>query len=77
MAANKKPTPTATVKAERPKVQAKSTAQDVKTYRVAGTLYIDGLKLRSGDEVELTDHQAASLDGFVESMADEPATPTE
>jgi hypothetical protein len=77
MATSKKPA-TPAVKAARPKVEAKSTAQDVKTYRVAGTLHIDGLKLLPGDEVELTDYQAASLEGFVELLdAPTDSAPTE
>lgn len=63
--------------AARPKVEAKSNVEDVKVYRVTSNLHIDGLKLQDGDEVELTDYQAASLEGFVEPKADEPATPTE
>lgn len=68
-AARKTPAVTA---AERPKVEARSTAQDARAYRVTSNLHVDGLKLRPGDEVELTDHQAAGLQGFVEALG-EPA----
>lgn len=77
MATNKKPAAAKTVAPARPRVEAKSTAEDVKVYRVAGNLYIDGLKLKPGDTVELTDHQAAGLDGFVEPDTAEVAPPAE
>lgn len=57
----------------RPRVEAKSTAADVKSYRVTSNLHIDGLKLGPDDEVELTDYQAAGLEGFVEPLVEEPA----
>lgn len=66
-----------TTAAARPKVEAKSSAADVKVYRVTSNLHIDGLKLGPDDEVELTDYQAAELQGFVEPKAEEDAAPTE
>jgi hypothetical protein len=66
-----------TTAAPRPKVEAKSNAAEVKNYRVTSNLHIDGLKLGPGDEVELTDHQAAGLSDFVEFKTDEPEAPTE
>lgn len=77
MATPKKTAAAKAVAPARPKVEAKSTAQDAKVYRVASNLYIDGLKLKPGDTVELTDDQAAGLDGFVEPGEAEDATPTE
>lgn len=71
------PQTTATTAASRPKVEAKSNVEDVKVYRVTSNLHIDGLKLGPDDEVELTDYQAAGLQGFVEPKAEEDAAPTE
>lgn len=77
MATVKKTVAAKAVSPARPKVEAKSTAQDVNVYRVASNLYIDGLKLKPGDTVELTETQAASLDGFVEPETAEGEAPTE
>lgn len=75
MATTKKPAAKIAAPA-RPKVVATSTAEGVATYWVTSNLRIDGLKLQFGDTVELTEQQAASLEGFVE-LVDAATTATE
>ena len=76
MATAKKPAAAKAVAPARPKVVATTTAEGAATYKVTAGLRIDGLKLQAGDTVELTEHQAASLAGFVEPAPTE-STPAE
>jgi hypothetical protein len=60
-----------TVKPAAPKIEVKSTAPDAQPYKVTGRIRRDGLVLRVGDTVELTEREAFGLRGFVEPADDQ------